>query len=130
MPSPHKLLILYTGGTIGMQMSENGLVPAGGFEARLRAEQQAHIVDHVQPEVHLGHRELDLRQEDAAAHPLQALLEQLERFQALLEQRVAEQTAMHFSKALRVRMSLGSRSSRTISTMRLPVRYAASWRSR
>ena len=42
MPSPHKLLILYTGGTIGMQMSENGLVPAGGFEARLRAEQQAH----------------------------------------------------------------------------------------
>lgn len=42
MPSPHKLLILYTGGTIGMQQSAAGLVPAGGFEARLRAEQQAH----------------------------------------------------------------------------------------
>ena len=31
-------LILYTGGTIGMHASAAGLVPAGGFEARLRAE--------------------------------------------------------------------------------------------
>jgi len=34
-----KLFILYTGGTIGMQQSASGLVPASGFEARLRAEQ-------------------------------------------------------------------------------------------
>jgi L-asparaginase len=34
-----KLLVLYTGGTIGMQMSANGLVPASGFEARLRRQQ-------------------------------------------------------------------------------------------
>ena len=31
-------LILYTGGTIGMHASAAGLVPASGFEARLRAE--------------------------------------------------------------------------------------------
>ena len=37
-----KLLLLYTGGTIGMQMSASGLIPASGFEARLRAEQAAH----------------------------------------------------------------------------------------
>ena len=42
MPSAHHLLILYTGGTIGMQMSDSGLVPAGGFESRLRAEQARH----------------------------------------------------------------------------------------
>ncbi|SEJ62661.1 L-asparaginase [Pseudomonas linyingensis] len=42
MNAPHKLLVLYTGGTIGMQMSADGLVPAAGFEARLRAEQAAH----------------------------------------------------------------------------------------
>jgi L-asparaginase len=34
-----KLLVLYTGGTIGMQMSAAGLAPASGFEARLRAQQ-------------------------------------------------------------------------------------------
>ncbi len=34
-----KLLVLYTGGTIGMQMSANGLAPASGFEARLRSQQ-------------------------------------------------------------------------------------------
>jgi len=34
-----KLLVLYTGGTIGMQMSADGLAPAAGFEARLRAQQ-------------------------------------------------------------------------------------------
>lgn len=33
-----RLLILYTGGTIGMQSSAAGLVPASGFDARLRAE--------------------------------------------------------------------------------------------
>ena len=30
MNSPQKLLVLYTGGTIGMQMSEAGLAPATG----------------------------------------------------------------------------------------------------
>lgn len=34
-----KLLVLYTGGTIGMQASADGLAPASGFEARLRAQQ-------------------------------------------------------------------------------------------
>src|SRR3990167_7492496 len=34
-----KLLVLYTGGTIGMQMGADGLAPASGFEARLRARQ-------------------------------------------------------------------------------------------
>ncbi|MBB2494177.1 asparaginase [Aquipseudomonas ullengensis] len=42
MNPTQKLLVLYTGGTIGMQMSEAGLAPASGFEARLRAEQAAH----------------------------------------------------------------------------------------
>lgn len=42
MTSSQNLLVLYTGGTIGMQMSESGLAPASGFEARLRAEQAAH----------------------------------------------------------------------------------------
>ncbi|MDM8350612.1 asparaginase [Pseudomonas sp. sp1636] len=34
-----KLLVLYTGGTIGMQQSAGGLAPASGFEARMRAQQ-------------------------------------------------------------------------------------------
>jgi L-asparaginase len=34
-----KLLALYTGGTIGMQMSAAGLVPASGFEVCLRRQQ-------------------------------------------------------------------------------------------
>ncbi|VXB07653.1 Asparaginase [Pseudomonas sp. 8AS] len=42
MTPTQKLLVLYTGGTIGMQMSAAGLAPASGFEARLRAEQAAH----------------------------------------------------------------------------------------
>ncbi|MBC9248742.1 L-asparaginase 1 [Pseudomonas alcaligenes] len=42
MTPSQNLLVLYTGGTIGMQMSESGLAPASGFEARLRAEQAAH----------------------------------------------------------------------------------------
>ena len=33
MATPEKLLVLYTGGTIGMQMSADGLAPASGFEA-------------------------------------------------------------------------------------------------
>ena len=42
MTAVRKLLVLYTGGTIGMQASAAGLAPASGFEARLRAEQAAH----------------------------------------------------------------------------------------
>jgi L-asparaginase len=42
MKPAQKLLLLYTGGTIGMQMSATGLIPASGFEVRLRAEQAAH----------------------------------------------------------------------------------------
>ncbi len=42
MNAPRQLLVLYTGGTLGMQMSADGLAPAGGFDARLRAEQAAH----------------------------------------------------------------------------------------
>ncbi|WP_369958394.1 asparaginase [Pseudomonas benzenivorans] len=34
-----KLLVLYTGGTIGMQQTASGLAPASGFEARLRSQQ-------------------------------------------------------------------------------------------
>ncbi|MBE7926295.1 asparaginase [Pseudomonas saudiphocaensis] len=42
MTTPAKcLLVLYTGGTIGMQMGAQGLMPATGFEARLRAQQAA-----------------------------------------------------------------------------------------
>ena len=39
MSAVKNLLVLYTGGTIGMQMSADGLAPASGFEARLRAQQ-------------------------------------------------------------------------------------------
>lgn len=41
-PARDSLLILYTGGTIGMQMSAAGLAPASGFEERLRTEQAVH----------------------------------------------------------------------------------------
>ena len=37
--SIERLLVLYAGGTIGMQQSAAGLMPASGFEARLRAQQ-------------------------------------------------------------------------------------------
>ena len=37
--SPTRLLVLYTGGTIGMQQSAAGLMPASGFETRLRERQ-------------------------------------------------------------------------------------------
>ncbi|MNF39513.1 L-asparaginase 1 [compost metagenome] len=49
MSPSRKLLVLYTGGTIGMQMTDAGLAPASGFEARLRAEQAAHP-DHPAPD--------------------------------------------------------------------------------
>lgn len=39
MATPERLLVLYTGGTIGMQMSADGLAPASGFEARMRTQQ-------------------------------------------------------------------------------------------
>ncbi|MBH3340273.1 asparaginase [Pseudomonas mendocina] len=39
MATPEKLLVLYTGGTIGMQMSADGLAPASGFEARMLTQQ-------------------------------------------------------------------------------------------
>ncbi|MCJ8168168.1 asparaginase [Atopomonas sediminilitoris] len=39
MPAAHNVMILYTGGTIGMQPSAAGLAPAGGFAARIQAEQ-------------------------------------------------------------------------------------------
>jgi L-asparaginase len=40
MPASRKILVLYTGGTIGMQQSSEGLMPASGFAERVR-EQQA-----------------------------------------------------------------------------------------
>ena len=42
MNPSQNLLVLYTGGTIGMEMTEAGLAPASGFEARLLAEQALH----------------------------------------------------------------------------------------
>ena len=49
---------------------------------------------------------------------------------AFVEPPIAEQTAIAFSNAARVRIVDGLRSSQTISTLRFPVRYAISWRSR
>ena len=42
MQSANHVMVLYTGGTIGMQASANGLAPASGFEARMR-EQLANV---------------------------------------------------------------------------------------
>lgn len=42
MQPAHTIMVLYTGGTIGMQASANGLAPASGFEARMR-EQLANV---------------------------------------------------------------------------------------
>ncbi|MGK9066234.1 asparaginase [Stutzerimonas chloritidismutans] len=39
MPASRYVLVLYTGGTIGMQQSAEGLMPASGFADRLRARQ-------------------------------------------------------------------------------------------
>ncbi|AZF50445.1 asparaginase [Pseudomonas sp. R2-7-07] len=36
MQPANNVMVLYTGGTIGMQASANGLAPASGFEARMR----------------------------------------------------------------------------------------------
>ncbi|MCF7540835.1 asparaginase [Pseudomonas petrae] len=44
-----QVMVLYTGGTIGMQASENGLAPASGFEARM-AEQLAALPKMVVPQ--------------------------------------------------------------------------------
>src|ERR1700680_750453 len=49
---------------------------------------------------------------------------------ALVEPPIAEQATMAFSKAARVKISDGLRSSRTISTARTPVSYAICPRSR
>ena len=49
---------------------------------------------------------------------------------ALVEPPIAELTLIALRKAPRVMMSEGFRSSRTMSTMRMPVRQAISWRSR
>ncbi|MCK3849353.1 asparaginase [Pseudomonas sp. W2Jun17] len=38
MQPANNVMVLYTGGTIGMQASANGLVPASGFEARMREQ--------------------------------------------------------------------------------------------
>lgn len=38
MQSANHVMVLYTGGTIGMQASANGLAPASGFEARMREQ--------------------------------------------------------------------------------------------
>ena len=35
-PAAQHVMVLYTGGTIGMQASAHGLAPASGFEARMR----------------------------------------------------------------------------------------------
>ena len=51
--SIERLLVLYTGGTIGMEMSESGLAPASGFEDRLKAEQRVALLrsDKVDPDM-------------------------------------------------------------------------------
>ncbi|GFM50074.1 Asparaginase [Pseudomonas cichorii] len=49
-PQPaQRVMVLYTGGTIGMQASANGLVPASGFEARM-AGQLADLPELVVPQ--------------------------------------------------------------------------------
>ena len=47
MLASRNILVLYTGGTIGMQQSADGLMPASGFASRLRAQQ------HQQPQLEL-----------------------------------------------------------------------------
>jgi L-asparaginase len=46
-----RVMVLYTGGTIGMQASAGGLAPASGFEARMAA-QLAQLPDLVVPQWH------------------------------------------------------------------------------
>lgn len=45
MPACEKILLLYTGGTIGMQQSATGLAPASGFDSRILARQQEQSLD-------------------------------------------------------------------------------------
>lgn len=49
MRAVKNLLVLYTGGTIGMLQTPHGLAPAGGFEARMRAWLDTHPTP---PQVH------------------------------------------------------------------------------
>ncbi|AZZ47202.1 asparaginase [Pseudomonadaceae bacterium SI-3] len=42
MSASRNTLVLYTGGTIGMQQSAEGLMPASGFASRLRDQQDKH----------------------------------------------------------------------------------------
>lgn len=44
MSAVNNLFVLYTGGTIGMLQTPEGLVPAGGFEARMREHLARHEV--------------------------------------------------------------------------------------
>ena len=44
-PTAQHVMVLYTGGTIGMQASANGLAPASGFEVRMS--------DHLASQPHL-----------------------------------------------------------------------------
>ena len=41
MKAVKNLFVLYTGGTIGMLQTAEGLAPAGGFEARMREQLDA-----------------------------------------------------------------------------------------
>jgi len=56
MRAVKNLLVLYTGGTIGMLETPEGLAPAGGFEARMR-EHFAKMAD--APQVHWSLQELN-----------------------------------------------------------------------
>ena len=55
MRAVKNLLVLYTGGTIGMLQTPHGLAPAGGFEARMRAYLDA---DPTSPKIHWSLQEL------------------------------------------------------------------------
>jgi len=48
-PPAQRVMVLYTGGTIGMQASANGLAPASGFEARM-AGQLAELPELIVPQ--------------------------------------------------------------------------------
>lgn len=45
MPACTNILLLYTGGTIGMQQSAEGLAPAAGFDSRIRARQREQALE-------------------------------------------------------------------------------------
>jgi len=48
------ILILYTGGTIGMTLGDEGWQPAAGFDAQIRAAQTAHFQEPVLPWMYLA----------------------------------------------------------------------------